>query len=316
MNANVDNESNRYNSNNPMDNLESELKMMKNLNNFPMQMPSLPMFPNTDENNLASCNISPNASTPTNPRSNQNVNDVDVDAGSTPRSQHLGATGGLGTGPGNVSAGAAGGGSVPPGAGTDCSVGSVAGVRVGSTANETGSYTPLQHHTPPSPQAISPGRDYGMFATVSRTNTTPNLGATTANRNGSGNGSGSNGNGNGTANSASSNNISASSPLPGALAQTHRGTASSVGSSYPEHELISPASSPSIPRYNFNNGDVMRHKHRVEQEVAERRQHVLANHSGHNQISSDEENSMMPHNRYERGIAIIISILLIICLIV
>ncbi|EDW25727.1 GL16030 [Drosophila persimilis] len=34
------------------------------------------------------CNISPSASTPTNPQSNQNQNDVDVDAGSTPRPQH------------------------------------------------------------------------------------------------------------------------------------------------------------------------------------------------------------------------------------
>ncbi|EDW29738.1 GL14875 [Drosophila persimilis] len=42
---------------------------------------SLPMF-------LGACNISPSASTPTNPQSNQNQNDVDVDAGSTPRPQH------------------------------------------------------------------------------------------------------------------------------------------------------------------------------------------------------------------------------------
>ncbi|XP_026848334.1 uncharacterized protein LOC6599200 isoform X3 [Drosophila persimilis] len=42
---------------------------------------SLPMF-------LGACNISPSASTPTNPQSNQNQNDVDVDAGSTPQPQH------------------------------------------------------------------------------------------------------------------------------------------------------------------------------------------------------------------------------------
>lgn len=64
-----------------MDNLENELKMMKNLGSFPMQIPPLPMF-------QGACNISPSASTPTNPQSNQNQNDVDVDAGSTPRPQH------------------------------------------------------------------------------------------------------------------------------------------------------------------------------------------------------------------------------------
>lgn len=73
---------------------------------------------------------------------------------------------------------------------------------------------------------------------------------------------GSNSSANSTGGNSSNNNISASSPLPAALAQNQRRNASSVGSSYPEHELISPASSPSIPRYNFNNGDVMRHKQR------------------------------------------------------
>lgn len=226
-----------------MDNLESELKMMKNLNSFPMQIPPLPMFPNSG-NSLSSCNISPTASTPTNPRSNQN-NDVDVDAGSTPRPQHLGS----------------GGGSV----------------------READGYAAAQHRTPPTPQPISPGRDYGMFSNNNGSNGTPG---------GPGTG-GSSGSGHSTGGNSTTNNISASSPLP-TMAQAQRRTASSVSSTYPEHELISPASSPSIPRYNFNNGDILRHKQRADQE-ADRRQNLG---TGHSHMSSDEENSIMPQNRY------------------
>lgn len=67
-----------------------------------------------------------------------------------------------------------------------------------------------------------------------------------------------------------------------------------MGSTYPEHELISPASSPSIPRYNFN-GDMMRHKRAVQEQEHQERQRQ--NISRHNQMSSDEENSIMPQNR-------------------
>ncbi|KNC32711.1 hypothetical protein FF38_02711 [Lucilia cuprina] len=242
MSSHVDSETNRFNASNPMDNLESELKMMKNLNNFPMQIPPLPMFPNQG-NNLNSCNISPSASTPTNPRSNQN-NEVEVDAGSTPRAQHMGNAG-----------------------------------------NNDGDPFPsaAQHRTPPSPQPISPGRDYSMFGNNPGSNGGTPGGPGTAGSNSSANSTGGN---------SSNNNISASSPLPAALAQNQRRNASSVGSSYPEHELISPASSPSIPRYNFNNGDVMRHKHRSDSEN-DRRQALTG---GHNHLSSDEENSIMPQN--------------------
>ncbi|XP_036344912.1 uncharacterized protein LOC118754159 [Rhagoletis pomonella] len=240
----VDSETNRFSTDtagnhhsiNSIDNLENELKMMKNLSNFPMQIPPLPMFPNSG-NTMTSCNISPNASTPTNPQSNQNNNDVDVDAGSTPRPQHL-----------------------------------------SSNATDSDGFSSAHHRTPPSPQPISPGRDYGMFnnTNASGANGTPG-GPGTAGSNSSGN----SGSGN------SNNNISASSPLP--TMQTHRRNASSVSSAYPEHELISPASSPSIPRYNFN-GDMMRHK-RVEHE-SDRRQTI-----GHNpHLSSDDENSIIPQN--------------------
>ncbi|XP_049310200.1 uncharacterized protein LOC105229814 [Bactrocera dorsalis] len=242
----VDNETNRFNTDtaanhhsiNSIDNLENELKMMKNLSSFPMQIPPLPMFPNSG-NAMTSCNISPNASTPTNPQSNQNNNDVDVDASSTPRPQHLG----------------------------------------GGAADSDG-FSSVHHRTPPTPQPISPGRDYGMFsnANANGANGTPG-GPGTAGSNSSGN----------SASGNSNNNISASSPLP--TMQGHRRNASSVGSAYPEHELISPASSPSIPRYNFN-GEMMRHK-RAEHEN-ERRQAI-----GHNpHLSSDDENSIMPQNRY------------------
>ncbi|KAL9879433.1 uncharacterized protein ACN2A1_011399 isoform 1-T1 [Glossina fuscipes fuscipes] len=246
MSSHVDTESNRFSANNPMDNLESELKMMKNLNSFPMQIPPLPMFPNSG-NSLSSCNISPTASTPTNPRSNQN-NDVDVDAGSTPRPQHLGS----------------GGGSV----------------------READGYAAAQHRTPPTPQPISPGRDYGMFSNNNGSNGTPG---------GPGTG-GSSGSGHSTGGNSTTNNISASSPLP-TMAQAQRRTASSVSSTYPEHELISPASSPSIPRYNFNNGDILRHKQRADQET-DRRQNLG---TGHSHMSSDEENSIMPQNSSSAG---------------
>ncbi|XP_054729088.1 uncharacterized protein LOC129238075 [Anastrepha obliqua] len=240
----VDTEANRFSTDtaanhhsiNSIDNLENELKMMKNLSNFPMQIPPLPMFPNSG-NNMTPCNISPNASTPTNPQSNQNNNDVDVDAGSTPRPQHLS----------------------------------------GSAADSDG-FSSGHHRTPPSPQPISPGRDYGMFSNANATgaNGTPG-GPGTAGSNSSGNSVSGN----------SNNNISASSPLP--TMQAHRRNASSVGSAYPDHELISPASSPSIPRYNFN-GEMMRHK-RAEHE-SDRRQTI-----GHNpHLSSDEENSIIPQN--------------------
>ncbi|XP_054086661.1 uncharacterized protein LOC105208960 isoform X1 [Zeugodacus cucurbitae] len=240
----VDNETNRFNTDtaanhhsiNSIDNLENELKMMKNLSSFPMQIPPLPMFPNSG-NAMTSCNISPNASTPTNPQSNQNNNDVDVDASSTPRPQHL-----------------------------------------GGGATDSDGFASVHHRTPPTPQPISPGRDYGMFSNANATgaNGTPG-GPGTAGSNSSGN----------SASGNSNNNISASSPLP--TMQGHRRNASSVGSAYPEHELISPASSPSIPRYNFN-GEMMRHK-RAEHEN-ERRQAI-----GHNpHLSSDDENSIMPQN--------------------
>lgn len=209
-----------------MDNLENELKMMKNLGSFPMQIPPLPMF-------QGACNISPSASTPTNPQSNQNQNDVDVDAGSTPRPQHPDSDG----------------------------------------------FSSSHHRTPPSPPPISPGRDYGgMF--------------------GAGNGAGGPGSNSTPAGSSSGggaptvgNNLSASSPLP--ALQPQRRNASSVGSTYPEHELISPASSPSIPRYNFN-GDMMRHKRAVQEQEQQERRHNI---SRHNHMSSDEENSIMPQNR-------------------
>lgn len=251
MSAHVETESNRFaagsagaNQINNMDNLENDLKMMKNMSNFPMQIP--PMFSNSN-NSMNSCNISPNAaSTPTNPQSNQNNNsdNADVDAGSTPRSQHLNSTASNGAG-----------------------------------AAEAESFNAASHHrTPPTPAPISPGRDYGMFGSAG-SNGTPGGPAT----------SGSNSSGGGTT-AAGNNNISASSPLPNLQAQ--RRNASSVGSAYPEHELISPASSPSIPRYNFN-GEMMRHKRAAEQEATERRQNLNA----HNHLSSDEENTIMPQNR-------------------
>lgn len=117
--------------------------------------------------------------------------------------------------------------------------------------------------------------------------------------NGAGGGPGSNstpagsssGGGGGGAPSGGGNNLSASSPLP--ALQPQRRNASSVGSTYPEHELISPASSPSIPRYNFN-GDMMRHKRAVQEQEQQERRHNI---SRHNQMSSDEENSIMPQNR-------------------
>uniref|UniRef100_A0A1I8Q538 Uncharacterized protein n=1 Tax=Stomoxys calcitrans TaxID=35570 RepID=A0A1I8Q538_STOCA len=242
MSSHVDSEANRFTASNPMDNLESELKMMKNLNNFPMQIPPLPMFPNAG-NNLNSCNISPSASTPTNPRSNQN--EVDVDAGSTPGGQHMG----------------------------------------NSSVNEADGFpATAQHRTPPTPQPISPGRDYGMFGNNPGSNGgTPGCPGT----------AGSNSSANSTGGNSSTNNISASSPLPSAM--VHRRNAPSVGTVYPEHELISPASSPSIPRYNFNNGDVMRHKQRSDSE-ADRRHVLPTGHNHHHHLSSDEENSIMPQN--------------------
>lgn len=220
-----------------MDNLENELKMMKNLGSFPMQIPPLPMF-------QGACNISPSASTPTNPQSNQNQNDVDVDAGSTPRPQHPDSDG----------------------------------------------FSSSHHRTPPSPPPISPGRDYGgMFGAAGNgggggpgSNSTP-----------AGSSSGGGGGGAGAGAGGGANSMSASSPLP--ALQPQRRNASSVGSTYPEHELISPASSPSIPRYNFN-GDMMRHKSRVIQEQ-EHQERQRQNISRHNQMSSDEENSIMPQNR-------------------
>lgn len=236
----VETEPNRFTSNsnnnaiNSMDNLENELKMMKNLSNFPMQIAPLPMFPNSGQN-MNSCNISPDGSTPANPQSNQNQNDVDVDAGSTPRGQHMNAG-----------------------------------------ATDSNGFSSGHHRTPPTPQPISPGRDYGMFGTNGTNASNANAPGTSSSAS-SGNSVGNSGN----------NNISASSPLP--TMQSQRRNASSVGSSYPEHELISPASSPSIPRYNFN-GDMMRHKRT---EVENERRHI----SGHNQLSSDEENSILPQNR-------------------
>ncbi|XP_033243468.1 rho GTPase-activating protein gacT-like [Drosophila miranda] len=218
-----------------MDNLENELKMMKNLGSFPMQIPPLSMF-------QGACNISPSASTPTNPQSNQNQNDVDVDAGSTPRPQHPDSDG----------------------------------------------FSSSHHRTPPSPPPISPGQDYGgMFGSGNGaggpgSNSTP-VGSSSAGGGGGGGGAG-----------GGANSMSASSPLP--ALQPQRRNASSVGSTYPEHELISPASSPSIPRYNFN-GDMMRHKRAV-QEQDQHEQRQRHNLSRHNQMSSDEENSIMPQNRY------------------
>lgn len=236
MSSHVEVDNNRFNANNPMENLESELKMMKNLNNFPMQIPPLPMFPNSG-NNLGSCSISPSASTPTNPRSNQN-NDVDVDAGSTPRAQHM--------------------------------------------KSDVDPYAAAQHRTPPTPQPISPGRDYSMFGNNARV--TPGAPATA-------------GSGSSVHSTGANSNIPPSSPLPATChSQNQRRNAASVTSTYPDHELVSPASSPSVPRYNFGNDDIMRHKQRSEHE-ADRRQ-SLASMGLHSHLSSDEENSMMPHNRY------------------
>lgn len=239
MSAHVDAETQRFGSGSgangtgigsTMDNLENELKMMKNLGSFPMQIPPLPMF-------QGACNISPSASTPTNPQSNQNQNDVDVDAGSTPRPQHPDSDG----------------------------------------------FSSSHHRTPPSPPPISPGRDYGgMFGAGNGAGGGPGSNSTPA-------GSSSGGGGGGAA-TAGGNNLSASSPLP--ALQPQRRNASSVGSTYPEHELISPASSPSIPRYNFN-GDMMRHKRAVQEQEQQERRHNI---SRHNQMSSDEENSIMPQN--------------------
>lgn len=216
-----------------MDNLENELKMMKNLGSFPMQIPPLPMF-------QGACNISPSASTPTNPQSNQNQNDVDVDAGSTPRPQHPDSDG----------------------------------------------FSSSHHRTPPSPPPISPGRDYGGMFGAGNGGGGPGSNSTPA-----GSSSGGGGGGGGGAGGGGANSMSASSPLP--ALQPQRRNASSVGSTYPEHELISPASSPSIPRYNFN-GDMMRHKRAVQEQEHQERQRQ--NISRHNQMSSDEENSIMPQN--------------------
>ncbi|TDG38689.1 hypothetical protein AWZ03_014889 [Drosophila navojoa] len=209
-----------------MDNLENELKMMKNLSSFPMQIPPLPMF-------QGACNISPNASTPTNPQSNQNQNDVDVDAGSTPRPHHPDSDG----------------------------------------------FSSSHHRTPPSPPPISPGRDYGGMFGAGNGAGGPGSNSTPVGSSSGGGGAPTTG-----------NNLCAS-PLPAAL-QPQRRNASSVGSTYPEHELISPASSPSIPRYNFN-GDMMRHKRTVQEHEQQERRHNI---SRHNQMSSDEENSIMPQN--------------------
>ncbi|XP_055844597.1 uncharacterized protein LOC129910994 isoform X2 [Episyrphus balteatus] len=220
MNSQIEVESDRFGGGNMsnMDNLENEIKLMKNLNNFPMQIPPLPMYP-ASGNSLNSCNISPDTSTPTDPQSNQNNNDIDVDAGSTPRGQHMGGGGGGG---------------------------------------DSESFS-NHHQTPPSPQAISPGRDYSIFGSNDN----------------AGNGGGP--------------SISASSPLP---SMQQRRNASSVGASggsvYTDHELISPASSPSIPRYNFSGNDICRKR----DDDGERPHNM----SGHNQLSSDDENSILPQN--------------------
>lgn len=215
MNPHIDVDTNRFGSGiSNIESLENEIKMMKNLNNFPMQIPPLPMFQNPG-NNLSSCNISPDTSTQNQSNGNTNAtnNDIDVDAGSTPRGQHIGG-------------------------GTD------------SDGFST------HHQTPPSPQVISPGRDYAIF--------------------GSATGAGGNGNG---ADGHGSNSNNISSPLPSM--QSRRG-----GGGYPEHELISPASSPSIPRYDFSSE--MCRKRQQE------REHSL---NAQNQLSSDEENSIIAQNR-------------------
>ncbi|KAL5278033.1 hypothetical protein ACFFRR_002962 [Megaselia abdita] len=188
---------------NNIDSLENEIKMMKGISNFPMNLPTLPIFPNSN-NTMSSCNMSP--ATP-NQRTPQN--DIDVDANSTPRRAQLSAGG------------------------------------------ESERYSNHHHQTPPSPAVISPGRDYSMF-------------------NNTANGPGS-----------APNNLSVASPM-----QVRRGPTSS-GTVYPDNELISPASSPAIPRYNFNNE--LNRKRLLEDERSQ-------NMSVNNQMSSDDENSIIQQN--------------------